>query len=87
MDRRSFASMTAALFGLDTIDRLLEIIVPTAVTVAPEDLAVLPEMSEFLAAKILGATLYWLSRARHLATLEHVPRFNQILATRLAAVA
>ena len=86
-DRRSFAAMTTALCELDTVDRLPEISVPTLVVAAPEDPGVPPEMSALLAAKIPAANLHWLSPARHLATLEHVGRFNHILAQHLAAVA
>ncbi|MEM9060850.1 MAG: alpha/beta fold hydrolase [Pseudomonadota bacterium] len=83
-DRRSFASVTAAMCELDTVDRLPEIAVPTLVVAAPEDPGVPREVSELLASRIPDARLEWLHPARHLASLEHVARFNALLRAHLA---
>lgn len=78
-DRRSFASITAAMCDLDTLERLGGIRVPTLVVAAPDDPGVPREISERLAASIPNSSLEWLHPARHLASLEHVEKFNQLL--------
>lgn len=83
-DRRSFASVTAAMCELDTVDRLPRITVPTMVVAAPDDPGVPRNVSELLAARIPNASLHWLHPARHLASLEHVPKFNALLRAHLA---
>ena len=82
-DRRSFASVTAAMCELDTFDRLVDISVPTLVVAAPDDPGVPRETSELLAARIPDASLEWLHPARHLASLEHVDVFNRVLRAHL----
>ena len=86
-NRRSFASVTAAMCELDTVDRLANISVPTLVVAAPDDPGVPRETSELLAASIPDASLEWLHPARHLASLEHVDVFNRALRAHLARVA
>lgn len=83
-DRRSFHSVTSAMCELDTVPRLGGIEVPTLVVAAPDDPGVPQEVSELLASQIPNATLEWLHPARHLSSLEHVDRFNQLLAQHLA---
>lgn len=82
-DRRSFASVTAAMCELDTVDRLAEIAMPTLVVAAPDDPGVPREVSEMLADYIPNASLHWLHPARHLASLEHPNAFNALLRTHL----
>lgn len=84
-DRRSFASVTAAMCDLDTLARLPDIRTPTLVVAAPEDPGVPKEMSQAMADRIPGARLEWLHPAGHLATLEHVDVFNALLAGHLQA--
>ena len=78
-DRRSFASITAAMCELDTTDRLSTISMPTLVVAAPDDPGVPRDVSEQLAKRIRDAHLEWLHPARHLASLEHVEAFNELL--------
>ncbi|MEM7059439.1 MAG: alpha/beta fold hydrolase [Pseudomonadota bacterium] len=82
-DRRSFASVTAAMCDLDTIDSLPGILTPTLVVAAPDDPGVPREMSELLAARIPNASIHWLHPARHLSSLEHVDAFNELLRAHL----
>ena len=86
-DRRSFASITAAMCDLDTLQHLGKIRVPTLVVAAPDDPGVPREVSELLAASIPNASLEWLHPARHLASLEHVERFNHLLQAHLVSAA
>jgi len=81
----AFAYATAAMRGLDTVGGLSSIQTPTVVIAAPEDPGVPQAMSELLAARIPGATLHWLTPARHLATLEHVEETNAILRAHMEA--
>lgn len=82
-DHRSFASVTAAMCELNTVDRLPEITVPTLVVAAPDDPGVPRDVSEFLAERIPNASLHWLHPARHLASLEHSDLFNELLRAHL----
>lgn len=84
-DRRSFASVTAAMCELDTVDCLTAITVPTLVVAAPDDPGVPREVSEILADRIPDASLHWLQPARHLASLEHPDVFNKLLRAHLTA--
>lgn len=86
-DRRSFASVTAAMCELDTLQELGSIRIPTLVVAAPDDPGVPREVSERLAADIPNAKLEWLHPARHLASLEHVETFNQLLQAHLQSAA
>lgn len=79
----SFDAVTAAMCQLDTTDRLRHIAARTLVVAAPEDPGVPPELSQLLATEIPNADLHWLSPARHLATLEYVDRFNDLLRSHL----
>ncbi len=72
----TFAACALAFADLNTVDRLPQIRIPTMVIAAPDDPGIPPEMSELMAAQIPGATLHWLTPARHLASLEHVKTFN-----------
>ncbi|MEM7747532.1 MAG: alpha/beta fold hydrolase [Pseudomonadota bacterium] len=74
----SFDAVTAAMCELDTTSRLNLISAPTLVVAAPDDPGVPPRLSETLAREIPKAELYWLTPARHLATLEHVETFNDL---------
>lgn len=84
-DRRSFASVTAAMCELETLYKLTQITAPTLVVAAPEDPGVPRDVSELLADSIPNASLHWLHPARHLASLEHVKTFNDLLRTHLIA--
>lgn len=74
----SFAAASAAMCGLNTTPRLPEIEVPAIVIATPDDPGVPTETSKKMAAA-LGAPLHWLEPARHLASLEHVDRFNDLM--------
>jgi 3-oxoadipate enol-lactonase len=80
----SFDAVTAAMCQLDTTDRLRHISAPTLIVGAPEDPGVPPELSKMLATEIPDSELHWLSPARHLATLEHTIKFNELLSSHLA---
>ena len=75
----TFAACALAMADLDTVDHLSKIHIPTMVIAAPGDPGIPPELSKLLAAQIPDSVLYWLSPARHLASLEHVDRFNSLL--------
>ena len=79
----SFAAASAAMCGLYTTSRLPEIQVPTIVIATPDDPGV-PTATSELMARTLGAPLHWLEPARHLASLEHVERFNKLMRDFLA---
>ena len=79
----SFAAASAAMCGLYTTPRLLEIQVPTIVIATPDDPGV-PTATSELMARTLGAPLHWLEPAHHLASLEHVERFNKLMRDFLA---
>ena len=74
----SFDSVIEAMRGLDTAARLPGITVPTMVIATPDDPGAPTETSRKMAAAIPGAELHWLEPARHLATLEHPERFNEL---------
>ena len=80
----SFVAASAAMCGLHTTPRLPEIQVPTIVIATPDDPGV-PTATSELMARTLGAPLHWLEPARHLASLEHVERFNALMRDFLAA--
>ena len=75
----TFAACALAMADLDTVDHLSRIRIPTMVIAAPGDPGIPPEMSKLLATQIPGSALQWLTPARHLASLEHVERFNSLL--------
>ena len=81
-----FDAASAAMCGLYTTPRLSEIKVPSIVIATPDDPGVPTETSEKMA-RILGAPLHWLEPAQHLASLEHVERFNGLMSDFLAGVA
>jgi 3-oxoadipate enol-lactonase len=81
----SFSAASAAMCGLYTTPRLLEIQVPTIVIATPDDPGV-PTATSKLMARTLGAPLHWLEPARHLASLEHVERFNALMRNFLTGV-
>ena len=81
----SFDAASAAMRGLNTTPRLAQIKVPCMVVATPDDPGVPTATSEKMA-RILGAPLHWLEPARHLASLEHVERFNGLMQDFLADV-
>ena len=81
----SFDAASAAICDLYTTPRLSEIEVPSIVIATPDDPGVPTETSEKMA-RLLGAPLYWLEPARHLASLEHVKWFNGLMREFLADV-
>ncbi|MDE0809628.1 MAG: alpha/beta hydrolase [Alphaproteobacteria bacterium] len=81
----SFVAASAAMCGLYTTPRLSEIQAPTIVIATPDDPGV-PTVTSELMARTLGAPLHWLEPARHLASLEHVERFNVLMQNFLAGV-
>jgi len=82
----SFAAASAAMCGLNTMPRLPEIKVPSVVIATPDDPGVPTETSKKMA-RMLGAPLHWLAPAQHLASLEHIERFNGLMRDFLAEVA
>jgi 3-oxoadipate enol-lactonase len=82
----SFESVIEAMRGLDTLARLPGIKVPTMVVATPDDPGAPTETSRKMAAAIPGSELNWLEPARHLATLEHPERFNELAGKFLARV-
>ena len=81
----SFDAASAAMCGLHTTPRLSEIELPSIVIATPDDPGVPTETSQKMA-RLLGAPLHWLEPARHLASLEHVERFNGLMQKFLADV-
>lgn len=76
---RCFASVTEAMCGLNTTSRLKTLNVPVMLIASPDDPGVPQEISELMARLIPDTRLHWLHPARHLATLEHPERFNELL--------
>ena len=72
--------------GLNTTSRLSEIEAPAIVIATPDDPGVPTETSRKMA-KTLEASLHWLEPAQHLASLEHVDRFNGLIRDFLADAA
>ena len=64
---------------LDTTSRLARIAAPALVVGTPEDPGAPREVTEKMARLIPGATLEWLTPARHLASLEPPERFNALV--------
>ena len=75
----SFAAAAAAMCGLNTTPRLPRIAAPTLVIGTPEDPGAPREVTEKMARLIPGASLEWLTPARHLSSLEHPERFNALV--------
>ncbi len=80
-----FDAASAAMCGLNTMSRLQNIKAPAIVIATPDDPGVPTETSKKMAAS-LGAPLHWLEPAQHLASLEHVERFNDLMREFLAKV-
>ena len=80
----SFAAAAAAMCGLNTGPRLPRIAAPTLVIGTPEDPGAPREVTEKMARLIPGASLEWLTPARHLSSLEHPERFNALVRSFLA---
>lgn len=75
----SFAAVVEALRGLHTTPRLPEIAAPTLVVGTPEDPGAPRKVTETMARLIPNARLEWLRPARHLSSLEHPERFNELV--------
>ena len=75
----SFAAAVEAMCHLHTTPRLPRIAAPTLVIGTPEDPGAPREVTEKMARLIPGASLEWLTPARHLASLEHPERFNALV--------
>jgi 3-oxoadipate enol-lactonase len=75
----SFSAASEAMCGLDTTKHLAEITVPGMVVATPDDPGASREVSEKMARLIPDCELHWLEPARHLASLEHPERFNELL--------
>lgn len=74
----------AILHDLKYASELKRITVPTLIVASPDDPGVPCEISELMRDEIPGAEFFWLSPAKHLATLEHPDRFNQMMVDFLA---
>ena len=75
----SFAAAAEAMCGLNTTPRLPRIATPTLVIGTPEDPGAPRVVTEKMARLIPGASLEWLTPARHLSSLEHPERFNALV--------
>jgi len=75
----SFAANTAAISQINTRNELHRINVPTLLFGSPDDPGVPVDVSELMAERIPDSRLHWLAPSRHLATLEQVDPFNNIL--------
>jgi len=76
---RSFAAAAAAMCDLNTTQHLPQIKVPTLIIGTPDDPGAPREVTEMMARMIPNATLSWLEPARHLSSLEHPNRFNELV--------
>jgi len=76
---RSFAAAATAMCELNTTQRLPQIKVPTLIIGTPDDPGAPREVTEMMARMIPNATLSWLEPARHLSSLEHPNRFNELV--------
>jgi len=74
-----------AIAGLDFIDRLAAIRVPTRVLVGEQDAGTPPAMARELAAAIPGARLEIIPGAAHLSNIEQAGIFNRLLLDFLGA--
>jgi len=83
---RCFASATAAMCGLNTTSRLTQITQPVMIIASSDDPGVPVATAELMAKTIPNAQLHWLDPSRHLATLEHPDRFNQLFVDFLDSV-
>jgi len=75
----SFDAASAAMCMLDTTERLKNIKVPSMVIATPDDPGAPREVSEKMARLIPDCELHWLEPARHLSSLEHPERFNDLV--------
>jgi 3-oxoadipate enol-lactonase len=85
--KASVAGFAATCRMLGTVDlrpRLAELKVPTAVIVGEQDLATPLDMSRDLQARIAGATLEIIPRAKHLSFIECAPEAANALGRLLA---
>ena len=76
----AFKKISEAMCGLDTNDKLRNISVPTLIIATPDDPGAPTHISKRMADFIKGSELHWLKPAQHLASLEHVETFNEIIA-------
>ena len=74
----------AILHDVDDADKLQSLTMPTLIVASPDDPGVPRQASEYMRDAIPNAEFHWLGPAKHLATLEHPERFNQILVDFLA---
>lgn len=74
----SFIAASAAMCGLNTTAGLSGLTMPSIVIATPDDPGVPTETSKMMA-RTLEAPLHWLEPAKHLASLEHVERFNGLM--------
>ena len=76
----AFKKISEAMCGLDTNDKLRNISAPTLIIATPDDPGAPTHISKRMADFIKGSELHWLKPAQHLASLEHVETFNEIIA-------
>lgn len=74
----------AILNDSNRADDLKRITAATLIVASPDDPGVPRETSELMRDEIPRSEFHWLSPAKHLATLEHSERFNQIMIDFLA---
>ena len=75
----AFAAASSAMCDLNTTGRLAEIEVPTLVIGSQDDPGAPREITEMMARLIPKAKLSWLEPARHLSSLEHPDKFNELV--------
>lgn len=79
MSAAAFHAGCAAMCMLNTTARLPAINAPTLIIATPDDPGAPRAVSEKMAALIPHCELHWLEPARHLSSLEHPLRFNQLV--------
>ena len=85
-DRPSYIAACEAVAGVDWLDRLHELTVPTAVIAGAHDGGATPAMAEDIHRRIAGSTLDILPEASHLGPLEQPAAFQAVLQRLLARV-
>lgn len=81
----SFAWAAEAMCMLNTRKRLQEIVSPTLIVASHDDPGAPPELTQSMAESISDCQLEWLEPAKHLSSLEHPERFNELLVQFLRA--
>jgi 3-oxoadipate enol-lactonase len=84
-DPQAFNTGLQAIAGLDFLDRLSRVAVPTLVVVGSGDMLTPVEHSEAIAARITDARLVVLDGAGHMSNLDNADEFTQVMTEFLEA--